>query len=186
MDQSKERVVKPWYNPPTLLVRQTGSLLLVAALTRWKKVPVWIAKHAFSCIPGAAGSLGMGCIGFPAHPVIELTESCNLSCIHCHASDRLTKDPELTTDEVFTLLEGLSRISEFRMVAFTGGEPLLRPDIIEILLYAKKLGFSTTLASNGTLITPELQNFCQMQDYLSLLSALMQPMPKPMMGSGEE
>lgn len=156
MNQNNDRVVKSWFNPPTLLVRQAGSLLLIAALTGWKRVPLWIVKHALSCIPGAAGSLGMGCIGFPSHPVIELTERCNLSCIHCHASDRVGTTNELTTDEVFHLLDGLARIPEFRMVAFTGGEPLLRSDLFDILVYAKNLGFSTTLASNGTLITPEI------------------------------
>lgn len=154
--QKGKKEVKPWYNPPSLLARQTGSLLLVAALTRWTKASEWIIKHGFSCIPGASGSKGMGCIGFPMHPVIELTESCNLSCIHCHASDRTTKEDELTTLEIFRLLDELARISGFRMVAFTGGEPLLRPDLYEILEYAKKLGFSTTLASNGTLITPQI------------------------------
>ena len=149
-----KKPVKPWYNPPSLLARQAGSLFLAAALTGWTKAPAWLIRHGFSCIPGAAGSLGMGCIGFPMHPVIELTESCNLSCIHCHASDITNKGPELETGEVFRLLDELALVSGFRMVAFTGGEPLLRPDLLEILDYARKLGFSTTLASNGTLITP--------------------------------
>lgn len=119
-------------------------------------MPMWVAIHALSCIPGAAGAQGMGCIGFPAHPVIELTRRCNLSCIHCHAQSGSAERPDLTTREIFTLLDQLARVEEFRMVAFTGGEPLLCPDLFEILEYAKNLGFSTTLASNGTMITRDV------------------------------
>ena len=156
MNLKRTETVRPWWSPPNLIFRQVGSLFLAAVLTHWWKVPGWILRHSISCIPGAAGSLGMGCIGFRSHPVIELTESCNLSCIHCHAKKREGKGPELSTIEVFRLLDELAEIQEFRMVAFTGGEPLIRPDIYDILEHAKELGFSTTLASNGTLITKEV------------------------------
>lgn len=94
----------------------------------------------------------MGCIGFPAHPVWEMTAACNLRCIHCHASGGKPAEDELTTDEAKNLLDQLAEVEEFRMMAFTGGEPLVRPDLFELLAYSKSLGFANTLATNATLI----------------------------------
>jgi radical SAM protein with 4Fe4S-binding SPASM domain len=94
----------------------------------------------------------MGCIGFPAHPVWEMTSACNLHCIHCHASGGKPADDELTTEEAMRLLDQLAQVSEFRMMAFTGGEPLVRPDLFELLAYSRGLGFTNTLATNATLI----------------------------------
>ncbi len=121
-------------------------------------MPVWVIRYGFSCLPGASGAKGMGCIGFPSHPVIELTDQCNFSCIHCHATGSLGSDEQtqLTTTEIFSLLEGLAEIPQFRMVAFTGGEPFLRDDLFSILNHAQKLGFSPTIATNGSLITREI------------------------------
>lgn len=148
--------VKSWWSPPTLLARQAGSLLLLAGLARWHRIPAWLSRYAIPCLPGASGARGMGCIGFPSHPVIELTSRCNLSCIHCHARAGDAGKAELSTQEVCSLLDQLAGIHEFRMVAFTGGEPLLRDDLIPIIEYARDLGFSTTLATNGTLVSPAI------------------------------
>jgi len=62
------------------------SALYLGALARWRGLPRRMATYGLQCLPGAAGSRGMGCIGFPAHPVCEMTTACNLRCIHCHAS----------------------------------------------------------------------------------------------------
>jgi radical SAM protein with 4Fe4S-binding SPASM domain len=147
-----ERKVCSYLWPPSLILRQLGSALYVGALVRWKELPRWIVTYGFKCIPGAAGSWGMGCIGFPAHPVLEVTSACNLRCIHCHASGGTPADDELTTEEVKRLLDQLAEVSEFRMVAFTGGEPLVRDDIFELLAYSQALGFTNTMATNATLI----------------------------------
>lgn len=95
----------------------------------------------------------MGCIGFPAHPVWEVTTACNLNCVHCHVSD--TKGEELDTDEGKSLLDQLAGVREFHMMAFTGGEPLLRGDLFEMLAYSQALGFANTIATNATLIGDE-------------------------------
>lgn len=150
--EQPSRKVRPFWWPPTLILRQAASALYVGALVRWRYLPYWFLKYGFRCLPGAAGSWGMGCIGFPAHPVIELTAACNLSCIHCHASGGEPAADELSTDEVKRLLDQLAGISEFRMAAFTGGEPLVRDDLFELLAYAQALGFTNTLATNATLI----------------------------------
>lgn len=94
----------------------------------------------------------MGCIGFPAHPVWEMTSACNLRCIHCHASGGKQIKDELTTEEAKCMLNQLADIKEFRMMAFTGGEPLVRSDLFELLAYSQALGFTNTIATNATLV----------------------------------
>ncbi len=148
--------VKPFFIPPTLVMRQLGSALYYAHLVRWKKVSGWLLKSGFKTLPVAAGAYGMGCIGFPAHPVWEVTLACNLRCIHCHAASGKPSPDELTTEEGHKLLEEIARIQEFRMLVITGGEPLVRKDIFDLLSYGKKLGFNYVMATNATLITQEI------------------------------
>ena len=146
------RRVRPYWWPPGLVMRQAVSALYVGALARWRELPHWILDYGFRCLPGAAGSRGMGCIGFPAHPVWEMTSACNLHCIHCHARGGKRATDELTTAEAKRLLDQLAEIREFRMMAFTGGEPLVRADLFELLAYSQALGFTNTLATNATLV----------------------------------
>jgi radical SAM protein with 4Fe4S-binding SPASM domain len=150
--EKPKRKVRSYWWPASLILRQLGSALYVGALARWRELPRWIVTYGFKCIPGAAGSWGQGCIGFPAHPVWEMTTACNLSCIHCHASGGKPAPDELTTKEAKRLFDQLAEVSEFRMVAFTGGEPLVRDDLFELLAYTQALGFTNTLATNATLI----------------------------------
>ena len=132
------------------------SALYVGALARWRGLPRWMLTYGIQCLPGAAGSRGMGCIGFPAHPVWEMTTACNLRCIHCHASGGKPAADELTTEEGKRLLDQLALVPEFRMMAFTGGEPLARPDLFELLAYSQALGFTNTMATNATLIDDDV------------------------------
>ena len=90
----------------------------------------------------------------PPGPVViwNLIRRCNLTCKHCY-SISADKDfaGELSTEEVFRVLDDLK---SFRVPALilSGGEPLLRPDILDIARRAKSMGFYTALSSNGTLI----------------------------------
>jgi radical SAM protein with 4Fe4S-binding SPASM domain len=150
------RKVRPFWSSPGLMVRQATSALYIGALSHWRHLPRWILNYGFHCLPGAAGARGMGCIGFPSHPVWEMTTACNLHCIHCHVSGGRPADDELTTDEAKHLLDELSSVSEFQMMAFTGGEPLVRQDLFELLAYSQALGFTNTLATNATLIDDDV------------------------------
>ena len=62
---------------------------------------------------------------------------------------------ELTTREAMDMIEDLVAIKS-PMLAFSGGEPLLRDDIYELNVYAMKLGLRTILSTNSTLITREV------------------------------
>lgn len=150
------RTVRTYWWPPTLILKQAMSALYVGALARWRGLPRWMLTYGLQCLPGAAGSRGMGYIGFPAHPVWEMTTACNLRCIHCHASGGKPAADELKTDEAKRLLDQLAQVLEFRMMAFTGGEPLVRKDLFELLAYSQALGFTNTMATNATLIDDDV------------------------------
>ncbi len=82
----------------------------------------------------------------------NLIRRCNLTCKHCYTTSAdIDFKGELTTDEVFTVMEDLRRF-KVPMLILSGGEPLLRPDIFEVSQYAKELGFMLSLSTNGTLI----------------------------------
>lgn len=82
----------------------------------------------------------------------ELTEGCNLKCIHCRAVAQPERNSdELTTPQMYRIID---QIAEFAkpILILTGGEPLYRPDIFDIARYAVKRDLQVALASNGTLI----------------------------------
>jgi len=74
--------------------------------------------------------------------------------VHCYSKseDKLYPN-ELTTQQAKTFVEDLANF-KVPVLLFSGGEPLLRPDLFEIATYASKLGIRTVLSTNGTLITP--------------------------------
>ncbi|MEM1008603.1 MAG: radical SAM protein [Myxococcota bacterium] len=87
----------------------------------------------------------------PASVFLTLTERCHLRCQQCY----LVEDPrgELTLEEVKDLLDQLAEMGTTR-VTFTGGEPMLRPDLFEILEYAHQHGFWISLFTSGTPCNP--------------------------------
>lgn len=87
-------------------------------------------------------------------PVVvwALTKACNLRCVHCYAAATPDADPnELTYEEGINLLNDL-RGFNVPAVLFSGGEPLARPEVLKFLEYAKSIGLSSTLSTNGVLI----------------------------------
>ncbi|OGP91019.1 MAG: radical SAM protein [Deltaproteobacteria bacterium RBG_19FT_COMBO_43_11] len=98
----------------------------------------------------------MGCIGYPGHPVWEVTSACNLKCIHCHAVSDKAHPDELSTDEGKKLIDMLAENNKFRTLIYTGGEPLVRPDIFTLLRHSQQAGLANIIATNGTLINEEM------------------------------
>ncbi len=90
---------------------------------------------------------------------LELTERCNFACAHCYinrpAGDRKAKSRELSTERVKDILREAASLGCLR-VRFTGGEPLLRPDLEELYVFARKLGLKVVVFTNASLITPRL------------------------------
>jgi radical SAM protein with 4Fe4S-binding SPASM domain len=87
-------------------------------------------------------------IGVPIYAVFDITNRCNLSCLHCYASGQRE---ELPTTDVYHILDKLS-VAGVGIIDFGGGEPLLRTDIFDVLTYAKQLGFYASISTNGVLL----------------------------------
>lgn len=88
--------------------------------------------------------------------MFELTYQCNFYCKHCYVpSNYRKKKRELKTKEVFFILDQLANIGCFYL-GFTGGEPFLRKDIMQIFRYAKKKGFEVIIYTNGSLINEKI------------------------------
>ena len=83
------------------------------------------------------------------------TNACNMYCDHCYRDAGCKAEEELSTAEAKTLLEQIARAG-FKIMIFSGGEPLMRPDIVELVAYAASLGLRPVFGTNGTLITLEM------------------------------
>lgn len=91
-------------------------------------------------------------------PVVvwSVTRRCNLHCIHCYASsqDKEYAD-ELTTKEGLALVDSLAEFG-VPTILFSGGEPFIRIDLLQLIERAVQRGIRAVISTNGTLITRNL------------------------------
>ena len=95
--------------------------------------------------------------GSPACRLIawEVTRSCNLACKHCRGEAHPEPYPgELSTAEAKALIDTFTQVGN-PIIIFTGGDPMIRPDVYELVAYAHSKGLPCAFSPNGTLITPE-------------------------------
>lgn len=96
---------------------------------------------------------------YPLGGTLELTERCNLACVHCYinqpAGSERARARELTTTQIMGIVDQMADAGCLFLV-LTGGEPLLRPDFAEIYRYAKQRGLLVSLLTNATLVTPRI------------------------------
>lgn len=83
------------------------------------------------------------------------TNACNLYCAHCYRESGKQAEGELNTAEGMKLIDEIAKAG-FNIMIFSGGEPLTRPDIYDLIAHAREVGLRPVLGSNGTLITPEV------------------------------
>ena len=93
----------------------------------------------------------------PIHGIFDITSRCNLRCVHCYIQG-INFGDELTYQEICDILDQIAEEGCLWLL-ITGGEPLVRPDFIDIYKYVKRKGIFITLFTNGTLITPEIADF---------------------------
>jgi Fe-coproporphyrin III synthase len=90
-------------------------------------------------------------------PVVvwNVTRACNLHCVHCYArADERVHEKELSHEESLAVLDDLADFG-VPVVLFSGGEPLMRPDLVELAHYAVGKGMRAVISTNGTLIDKE-------------------------------
>lgn len=79
------------------------------------------------------------------------TNSCNLSCPHCYRDAGVDMGEELNTKEAKKMLREV-KAAGFQLMIFSGGEPLLRKDIFELIAYASEIGLRPVLGTGGSLL----------------------------------
>lgn len=105
---------------------------------------------------GAKGQSHGASAGHGPVVVWNSTRTCNLKCIHCYSNSESKKyEGELDTREALRFIDHLA---EFKVpvILFSGGEPLLREDLMTLAAYAKSKGIRPTISTNGTLLNSEL------------------------------
>ena len=91
----------------------------------------------------------------PLNINFSLTDKCNLSCEYCETASRNLK--EMGLKDIFYIIDQLKRCG-CKRIGFTGGEPLLRKDLKEIIDYTKGYHIFTTLSTNGSLIKERIND----------------------------
>ncbi len=94
----------------------------------------------------------------PAGPVVvfNCTQRCNLNCVHCYSGSSDTVDSEqLSTAQACRMIDDLA-LAGVPVLLLSGGEPLLRPDIFELITCARDAGLRVAISTNGTTITGSL------------------------------
>lgn len=95
---------------------------------------------------------------------------CNLRCPYCHNSDlvletSISQMQELSLDYIMDFFK--KRLGFLTGVVFTGGEPLLNPDLSTMMIMLKEMGFSIKLDTNGTM-PQKLQEIIDIPDYIAM------------------
>jgi len=81
----------------------------------------------------------------------EVTQACELSCDHCRADARPARHPdELTTEEGKRLLDQISWFADRQLVVLSGGDPMMRPDLVDLVEYGTERGLTMSLTPSGT------------------------------------
>lgn len=83
---------------------------------------------------------------------LEVTSHCNLKCEYCHNAEHSNKNDDMTTTQILKLIENLKRVYPINKILITGGEPLMKNDIFEIIRRITDLGIKADMVTNATLL----------------------------------
>src|SRR5262245_21199560 len=87
---------------------------------------------------------------YPRIVIWEMTQACQLACVHCRAEARPLRNPaDLTPREGLLLIDELVRMNK-PLLILTGGDPLERPDLLEQVHYAVSQGLQVALSPSAT------------------------------------
>src|SRR3954467_8266281 len=89
----------------------------------------------------------------PLQCSLYVTDQCNLDCAYCTEYDNSRPHPSI--DDLKKWVRKIRELGTMR-IALVGGEPLVHPNIVELVRYCRELGFATSLTTNGFLLTRKL------------------------------
>lgn len=109
--------------------------------------------HGSQVVAGHQGMPALADVDFNLTPFTvawEITQACALACVHCRASAQPKRDPrELTTEEGYALIDGIRDMGNPILVV-TGGDPLMRRDVFDLIQYAAGKGLRVSLSPSAT------------------------------------
>lgn len=108
----------------------------------------------------------------------EVTRACAYACVHCRADAQHHRDPrELTTEEAKKLIDDLTGFGS-PILIFTGGDPMMRPDLAELIAYATEKGLRCSLTPTATAL-PTTKRLKEVRDAGIRRIALSLDAPRP-------
>ena len=108
---------------------------------------------------------------FQLHP----SRFCNLRCQHCYSQSSPEARGSLPLELIRSAING-AKAEGYNVVSFSGGEPLLYEGLAPMLEYAKSLGLTTAITTNGTLLTPKRLN--ELVGHLDLMAISLDGKPE--------
>ena len=109
----------------------------------------------------------------------EVTRACAYACVHCRADAQHTRDPrELSTTEAKALVDRLASFGNNPILIFTGGDPMMRPDLYELIEYATQKGLRCSLTPTATAL-PTKERLQKVRDAGIRRIALSLDAPRP-------
>jgi pyruvate-formate lyase-activating enzyme len=136
--------------------------------------PTQVGRERLSALPVSQEHFQANKLNGVSTVDFHLTAKCSQACPYCWGPRRFRKPVDTETARHI-----IARIREagVRRIVFTGGDPLQRPDALELVRYAKEIGLETALSTTGDFVTPEiLKGLAPFLDLISL----------PLDGSTEE
>lgn len=98
----------------------------------------------------------------------HLLKACNFKCKFCYATFNDINEKKMSKNEQFELIKQLAESKMFKKINFAGGEPTLIPYIKELIIYAKLLGFETSIVTNASKI--DFDWVKSISEYLDILT----------------
>lgn len=162
---------------------------IIAELSRIsKESPETIEKNLLTLIKTMEKNKMISFMPSPLHPprpeppevtlfkrmvsvIFDVTNACNLRCKHCYNNSGAKREDELTFEEIKKAVDTFANIGVLNMV-LSGGEPLLHPDLFDIISYIRSKPLSCIIFTNGTLITQEVVNRFKALSILSVAISL--------------
>ncbi|NCC49956.1 MAG: radical SAM protein [Spartobacteria bacterium] len=90
---------------------------------------------------------------------LETSRVCNLRCVYCYANSGHKRENELSFEEICGVIDQAIELGVKNITIIGGGEPMLHPNILDIIDYIAQQGITQNLFTNGTLMTPAEADF---------------------------